>query len=522
MLPGKTYTPEDFARILWRHRWSVLLPFFLITVGTAVGAHFLPDEFRSETVILVVPQQVPESYVRSTVTTRIEDRLQSISQQILSRTRLERIVQDLNLYQKERRTGIMEDVIEQMRRDIKVEVLKGDAFRVAYVGDNAMTGMKVTDRLASLFIEENLRDRETLAEGTSQFLVVQLEDARRRLVEQEKKLEQYREQHAGELPSQADANLQAVQNTQMQIQQVVESLNRDRDRRLLIERSIADLKTDAQTDAGGSNGTASDLPLTQQLARAQQELHGLETRLKPEHPDLIRMKRIVSGLQQRAEAEALATPLSPEAEAPVSPSDQLRRHRLQELQLELESIDRQIAAKTGEEDRLRKVAAAYHARLEAVPTRETELAELTRDYSTLQQMYSSLLAKNEESKIAANLERRQIGEQFKLLDPARPAEKPFSPNRVRIDLFGLVGALIFGFGLAGILEYRDSSFRTGDEVTTVLSLPVLGQIPTLITPLEQRDLNRRRLIVSAATAFAFTGCAALVWKLGVIHDLIRR
>ena len=107
MLPGKTYTPEDFARILWRHRWSVLLPFFLITVGTAVGAHFLPDEFRSETVILVVPQQVPESYVRSTVTTRIEDRLQSISQQILSRTRLERIVQDLNLYQKERRTGIM-------------------------------------------------------------------------------------------------------------------------------------------------------------------------------------------------------------------------------------------------------------------------------------------------------------------------------------------------------------------------------------------------------------------------------
>jgi polysaccharide chain length determinant protein (PEP-CTERM system associated) len=520
VLPGKTYTPDDFAKIAFRRKWAVLVPFFLVTLGTAVVAHFLPDQYRSETVILVVPQQVPESYVRSTVTTRIEDRLQSISQQILSRTRLERIIQDLNLYQKERRTGIMEDVIETMRRDIKVEVLKGDAFRVAYVGDNAMTVMKVTDRLASLFIEENLRDRETLAEGTSQFLVVQLEDARRRLVEQEKKLELYREQHTGELPSQADANLQAVQNTQMQIQQVVESLNRDRDRRLLVERQLADLNTEA-SDLNSSGENVSDLPVALQLAKAQQDLHALELRLKPEHPDILRMKRSIAGLQQRAEAEALTGPVSPEADTSSSPAQQLKRHRAQELQLDLDSLDRQIAAKTAEEDRLRKVAAVYHARLEAVPTRETELVELTRDYSTLQQMYASLLAKNEESKIAANLERRQIGEQFKLLDPARPAEKPFSPNRVRIDLFGLVGALGLGLFLAGFLEYRDSTFRTQDEVTSVLSLPVLGQIPVLSTPLEQRLSSRRRLALSAATALAFTGCAVMVWKLGMIHDLIR-
>ena len=159
--------------------WVLLVPFSIVAACTAIYARYLPDVYRSDTLILVVPQRVPESYVRSTVTTRIEDRLQSISQQILSRTRLERIIQDFNLYPEERRVGIMEDVVEKMRRDIAVQVVKGDAFRVGYVGTEPRTVMKVTDRLASLFIEENLRDREVLAEGTNQFLEAQLEDARR-------------------------------------------------------------------------------------------------------------------------------------------------------------------------------------------------------------------------------------------------------------------------------------------------------------------------------------------------------
>jgi uncharacterized protein involved in exopolysaccharide biosynthesis len=179
---------DDVALIAWRYKWLIVLPLVIAATGTAIFSRRLPDQYRSETVILVVPQQVPESYVRSTVTTRIEDRLQSISQQILSRTRLERIIQDFNLYARERQTGIMEDIVDQMRnRYIKVEVLKGDAFRVAFIGEDPLMVMRVTDRLASLFIEENLRDREVLAEGTNQFLTAQLEDARRRLIEQEKK-----------------------------------------------------------------------------------------------------------------------------------------------------------------------------------------------------------------------------------------------------------------------------------------------------------------------------------------------
>ena len=524
MLPGKTYAPEDFVRIASRRKWSIILPFVIIAVSTIVVAHFLPNRYRSETLILVVPQQVPESYVRSTVTSRIEDRLQSISQQILSRTRLERIIQDFNLYERERQMGIMEDIVEKMRtRDIRVDTLKGDAFRIAFIGDNPITVMRVTDRLASHFIDENLRDREILAQGTSQFLTVQLEDARRRLVEQEKKLEEYRLRHSGELPSQAAGNLQQVQNLQLQVQAVIESLNRDIDRKLIIERGLADLRaTEAQVAAeAASSGDASTQPVSIQLAFAEKTLSEMQLRLTPEHPDVIRMKRRITGLKQRAEAESLAAPLSPESAAPATPAQRLQRNREKALQFELESLDRQITNKRAEEQRLRGLAAGYQARIEAVPARETELAELTRDHETVQKMYTDLLAKNEESKISANLERRQIGEQFKILDSARPAEKPFSPNRVMINLGGVLGGLLAGFALAAFLEYRDASFRSQDEVSIVLSLPVLAQIPLIATPTELRQVRRKRLIIAAVAILASVAVTAALWRIGVFNELLR-
>jgi polysaccharide chain length determinant protein (PEP-CTERM system associated) len=507
-----------------RRKWAIVLPAACITIATLVVAHYMPNRYRSETVILVVPQQVPESYVRSTITSRIEDRLQSISQQILSRTRLERIIQDFNLYARERQTGIMEDVVERMRsRDIKVETLKGDAFRIAFLGDNPQTVMRVTERLASHFIDENLRDREILAQGTSQFLTVQMEEARRRLIEQEKKLEEYRVRHAGELPSQAEGNLQQVQNVQMQVQALVESLNRDIDRKLIVERSLADVRaTDAFAIATATaSGDASDAPVSVQLAVAEKTLSEMQVRLTPEHPDIIRLRRRINGLKQRAEAEALASPLSPESAAPATTGQMLQRNRERALQLELETLDRQIANKRAEEQRLRKVSAVYQARIEAVPARETELAELTRDHETLQKLYADLMGKNEESKISANLERRQIGEQFKILDRARAAERPFSPDRTKINLMGAVGGLLLGLGLAAFLEYRDASFRTQDDITAVLSLPVLAQIPLIATADEQRQLRRKRLLVASAAVVTSLVVTAALWRIGLFDGLLR-
>ena len=179
----------------------------------------------------------------------------------------------------------------------------------------------------------------------------------------------------------------------------------------------------------------------------------------------------------------------------------------------MQNIDRQIAYKEAEERRLRGVIATYQARVEAAPKRESELIELTRDYTTLQQLYTGLLAKREDSKIAANLERRQAGEQFRILDPARVPEQPFSPNRTRMNLMGAIAGLALGLGLVALLEYRDTTLRTDDDVLSTLNLPVLAVIPLLVTSVDDRRQKRRRwAAVAAAASVMVIGTAVVVWK----------
>jgi polysaccharide chain length determinant protein (PEP-CTERM system associated) len=518
VIPGKQHTLETLLSIAWRRKWLMLVPTVAIAAAVFVVAHYLPNRYRSETLILVVPQRVPESYVRSTVTTRIEDRLQSIGQQIMSRTRLERIIQEFDLYSNLRGTVIMEDIVERMRGDIgSVDIVRGDAFRIGFTADDPRTAMRVTERLASFFIDESLRDREVLAEGTNQFLESQLEDARRRLIETEKKLEEYRRLHDGELPTQLEANMQGLHNTEMQVQALVDSISRDRDRLLILERTIADADTpepiDTTTATLGENGAASTGSAVQQLLVAEANLRALELRLTPEHPDVVRMKRIIAGLRKRAESEAAGQPATPSG--PRSAAMLVRENRLREAKAERERLQLELASKTAQEQRLRAVMGSYQNRIEAAPARESELTELMRDYETLQETYKTLGAKQQESQISANLERRQIGEQFKILDPARLPEKPSSPNRPQIYMYGMAGALFVGLLCAGIAEYFDRGLRSEDDVRLALNLPVLATIP-LIRPARSAMWRRTAMIlagtgvtatlaIGAATAWTFLG-----------------
>jgi polysaccharide chain length determinant protein (PEP-CTERM system associated) len=520
VIPGKQYTPEDIAVIAWRRKWWAILPAIAIAVGAYAWVRTLPNQYRSDTLILVVPQRVPESYVRSTVTTRIEDRLQSITQQILSRTRLERIIQDFNLYSDVRKNAIMEDVVDRMRSNINVQVVKGDAFRVSFTADEARTAMRVTERLASLFIEENLRDREVLAEGTNQFLEAQLEDARRRLIETERKVEEYKRQFSAELPEQREANMQGLHNVEMQLQALIESVNRDRDRRLVLERLVADAETSdaplppvpAPPPVVNSEGVAVGASAAQQLDAAQAALQGLQTRLTPQHPDVVRMKRVVADLQKKVDTEALARPVSSAAPT-LSAAEIRKRNLLAEMRGEMEKLDKQIAAKQENEQRLRTAMAGYQKRLDAAPGRDSELTELTRDYKTLQSTYTNLLGKKEDSKVAANLERRQIGEQFKILDPARLPERPTSPNRPQLHAMGVAAGLGFGLVLMGIIEYLDKTLKSEADVMAALNLLVLATVPVL-PEVGARAVRRGRLIAVSATVLlvAVAGAAAVAWR----------
>lgn len=498
MIPGTQYTPELVFQIAWRRKWWILLPAIAISVGVVQWTRSLTNLYRSDATILVVPQQVPEEYVKSTVTTTVADRLQSISQQILSRTRLERIILDLNLYEGARRNGIMEDIVDGMRDNIEVQTIRGEAFRVSFINEDPRTAMRVAERLASLFIDESLRDREVLAEGTSQFLEAQLEDARRQLVENEKKLENYRRAHEGQLPNQLNANMQGLHNTEMQLQVIVDDLNRSRDRQVTLQQAITDLQSDAYSQPepvqAPKVATAAD-----RFHKAEEELKDLETHLKPTHPDVVRARKKLAELSAAADAEAAQTPLT--ADETMSPAERQRRTRLNAANRELETVENEIAAKTEQEKQLRGVLSGYQGRIEATPTRESELVELTRDYGTLQTMYQGLLAKRQESQISANLERRQIGEQFRILDPARLPARPFTPNRPRLYGLGVLSGLIFGVALATCVEYLDRTMRTEDDVRVAINFPVLATIPFI-----EAKSRARRLLVAALSL----GSAALL------------
>jgi polysaccharide chain length determinant protein (PEP-CTERM system associated) len=522
VLPGQKYSPEDIVRILARRAWMIVMTLVLVGAGAVIVSKRLPNQYRSETLIMLVPQRISDAYVKAAVTTRIEDRLATLEDQILSRSRLERIILDLDLYRTPRRTLPMEDVVQRMREDIAIKIEGKESFRVSYVSNEARTAQTTTTRLASLFIEENLRDRENLAEDTNQFLDSQLEDAKRRLLDHEKKLEEYRNRYGGELPSQATANLQAIQNAQVQLQVLAEAADRARERRLLLERQIIDLQASPPAPVaipqaiGGPDGGLPGESTEQQLEAARARLQVLLSHDKPDHPDVRMTQRMIRDLEARlvTESRRPSEQADTPAEKPSTPAERLQQARLRDLKLQLEDIDRQLADKQSQDLRLRAIVSEYQAKLDAVPKRESDLVELTRDYTTLQTTYQSLLEKREDAKLASNLERRNIGEQFKILDPARVPERPFSPNRLLIDLGGAAGGLVLGVLLVGLLEYRDTSFKSEEEVIRLLNVRVLALVPIMISDLDRRT-RRRRAVAAGLAAVLLVGAVAAVvaWRL---------
>ncbi len=517
MLPGRKYTPEDIAAVAWRQKWIVVSVVSLLTTAAIGVSMQLPDLYRSETLILVVPQRVPESYVRTTVTMRIEDRLRSLRQQILSRSNLERIITDFQLFDKDVQKRPMELIVEEMRQRVIVDTVREDTFKVSYISEVPRTAMIVTDRLAAMFIEENLRDRGLVADGTNEFLESQLDGARTRLVEHERKLEEYRRRNSGELPSQLQSNLQVIESTQNQIQNLNESINRDRDRRLVMERSLADADSTTPIEPGNARSSVLDTPEVRaidQLELARNELRDLLLRLTPEHPDVVAKTRTIKQLEAKLQGPASNNGTATRNEQPyLSGAELVRRARARQIQQEMAKLDEQITNKEADMRELRQRMSDYQRRVDAVPGHESELTGLMRDYDTLQKVYADLLSKKENSQISANLEREQVGEQFKVIDPARLPEQPFSPNRLRISVIAAALGLFLAVAVLGVIEYRDMTLRTEDEIVRTLVLPVIAAIPLMSAIADARRRHRNRMLLGAATAMTVVGLTVAVWQM---------
>jgi polysaccharide chain length determinant protein (PEP-CTERM system associated) len=511
MLPGKKYTPEDLIKILKKRFWIIVLPWAVIAAATAAVGRTLPDMYRSTATIQVVKPQVPESIVRPISTVTFQERLQATRQAILSRPRLEAIILEFNLYEEQRKTAVMEEVYARMLRDIVVGARAGDTFVVQYVGRDPVTVQKVAERLARHFKDESVREGERRAEGTNSFVESTVDDARRKLEEVEERRKRYMMQHAGELPTQLGANMQAVGTIQLTLRSIASALATDISNKATLERMIEAAENQTEPIAPPPPGAAaSGGSAAQRLETAKAELAQMidVRRLKPEHREVRAKNAEIARLTQQANQEALQSPVG--AGAAVSPAEQARQARLASLRTDLEKAIKAIENHKAEEQRQRALLQTYQAKIDAAPQREAELVAIMREYDTLNRNHMNLVFTREQSSMGLNLERRQIGEQFNLLDPARLPERPFSPNRMFINLLGMIAGLTVGLGLVAFLEYRDSTFKTDYEVAGLLSLPVLAVVPLMRSDAERRAEFRKQLLLNLGLGSTVAVCLAVL------------
>jgi len=497
---------EHFLIVLLHRKWLVLGVFLLVSAATAGITYRLPDVFTSETLILVDPQKVPDAYVRSTVTGDIRNRLGTLSQQILSATRLQTVIEKFNLYAEARANKVpREDLINRMRADVRVQVVSDfgasqdlQAFRIAYSGTDPRLVAQVTNELASLFIEENLKAREQQATGTSEFLENQLDQTRRELESQEAKLRDFKLKHIGEMPEQQAANIQMLGQLQAQVQSETDALIRAEQQRGIIQAMMAQSEAPV-VDLDPPGGPAG--PPQPAVSSTRAQLAELLSRYGERHPDVVLLKKQLEEEEEQKRAQTAATPApvnTPRAPRPVAGGNPV-------LQSQLRSLEEEIAKHKQERERLKKIASLYEQRLEAIPVREQAVAELVRDYEITKAHYQSLLDKMLSAETATQLEMRQKGEKFTILDPAQVAEKPSSPNRLLLNAGGSLGGLALGLLLALLPEIFGLSISSAEQIAAT-GVAVLGVIPVIRTGADRR--RRKRWILAGATSGVLSMLAA--------------
>ena len=485
----------DAAVDVWRRRkWLAIFVFAMVFTAMTSAAVFLPDVYESTATILVERQQVPEAFVQATVTSGIDLRLQTITQQVLSRSRLEGLINRFGLYADVLQRVSLEEVIETMRKDIVLEQKgkqqnrgKDDptvAFTISYRGRSPQQVAQATNTIASFYIDENLKVREQQAAGTAEFLGAQLTEVKQKLEEQEKRLSQFKERYMGELPEQLSANLAVLERLNAQLRLSSEKLARSTEQRTVLAQQLAELeglKAPGKTRTTVLPDSPPD-PNVSRLEKLQQDLASLRARFHENYPDIIWLKSVIAALESQPTATDSPKKPDQDPESPLNPY-------VQQLKKEFGTLDAEIKALRTEEQNLLSSIHLYQQRVEGTPRRDQELQLLLRDYDTAKSRYQSLLKRDEEAKLAENLEQRQKGEQFRLLEPALPGKKPVEPKRSKLILMGL----FVGFGLAGgiviLTEQLHPSFHTASALGAFTQAPVLVSLPRIVT---RTDTRRRR------------------------------
>ncbi|HYG63920.1 MAG TPA: GNVR domain-containing protein [Thermoanaerobaculia bacterium] len=472
----KNLTPAELGKSVLRRPGWFLVPVLLGLVGAFLALRMLTPIYRASTQVLVEPQKVPADYVKPTVTTDIDERLKTLEQQITNRSHIERIIQEMNLYPELRRELAMEKLVDQVRRkDLTVE-RRGDIFSIGFKSQDPKKAAATANRIAELFIQENLKLRENQAQGTSSFLSAELQQAKEKLEQQEARVAVFKQLHMGQLPEQRDTNLQQVGQLQDKLEINMDALDRAETRKILLQSQVAEARRQAQMPRQPVQPTIlmTTPGAPSRLDQLRAELIDLRSRFTDRHPDVIRLQNQIAQLE-RAASEAPPPAPPPQTMASREP-EPVRIDP--ELLAQLQSVDYEIRNLHAERGRILADISRVQARLEEIPRVEQELLSLTRDYENKQRTYESLLEKQSQARLAENLEKRRQSEQFTILEKAVPPAEPFFPNPLYVLAAGLAAGALAGILLSLLRDQTDSTYADGDALQQAFpGVRVLATIP---------------------------------------------
>jgi succinoglycan biosynthesis transport protein ExoP len=529
---------EDYIDMLRRYRSWLIGPMFAGLVVAVVVAFLWPDTYVSTAVMRITPQTISDRLVPTIANMQMQQRLQQMQQEILSRGQLAELIQKplLDLYRKERQRYPLEDVIQDMRNKSihiqTVDVGRGgaSAFTISFSYPDRFKAQAVVRELVTKFTEQNVRVQHDNASLTSQFLGDEMKQAKDRMDALEQSVMKFKMENMGRLPEQFQANVAQLNTYQMMVTQANEAISRLQQQKLQLETNLQNNNTNInyynsiledQVAVGGQAQVRNEYlnQLNQRIMNLQSEIAALTEQLTPNHPTIKRQQASLAALEkkrQEAEKEDLERQAAAPAAGPVikrvpnqqafktvqdlSASNNVLKTEMQNLNLQMDEKLRQI-------QELNRMIAQYQARVEGSPQLEGQYIALTRDLSMAKQSYEDLHRKSELSETAKDLEEHKAGENLEVLDAASDPQAPSEPNRPQMAAMGAGMGLMLGIVLAGAKEMKNTSLKNLKDVRAYTNLPVLSSIPLLENALLVR--RKRRLLWLAWSSAIIFGSIAM-------------
>ena len=502
-----------YLNIVRRRHLHFLIPLLIGWLVVWGAGWVLPPLYESSTLILVEQPSMPSSYVTPNVSEDLQDRLQSISQQILSRTRLLSIIDKHHLYEGGSNQSTSDEKVSMMRKDIEIELVHREdqkgitGFTITFKGTSPQIAQQVTGELTDLFIDENLKAQQQHSEDTTSFMESQLANASASLAEQEAKVRDYGGKHQGELPSQEASNLQILSGLQAQLQSEQDALNNARQQSVYFQALIGQYRTLGDASGGGDGGPTTLPAIDQQLDTLRSKLANLRSHYTERHPDIQSLK------DEIARTETMRTQLlaaskengksggqASEGADTLDTGNPSQNQALLQLESQQKANKLEIANREQAVLSLKARINEYQARLNDEPARAQELADLDRGYDQSKANYDDLLKKKNESAMATNMERMQQGERFTMLDPPSLPTKPTSPNRLKLCGIGLGVGLALGLIVVSGFELTDDRMHSEKEIKALLSAPILAEIPDIVVASDELRTKRRTTLGWAVAA----------------------